>query len=136
MTSRARSKERVRSSRVSSGSRPSARVVDPTRSANRIETRRRSATGAPAIPAGWSDAAPVGAAAVAADADAPTGVPQFEQNLAPGIVGVPHAVHVAANAVPHSEQNLAPTRFSLPQTEHCTLGAPPTPDRADVSERT
>jgi hypothetical protein len=53
------------------------------------------------------------------------GVPQFEQNLAPGVVAVPHSAHVVANAVPQAEQNLAPTPFSLPQTEQCTLGAPP-----------
>ena len=45
MTSRAELEVPVSSSRTSSASRPSASVVKPTRSANRTETSRRSATG-------------------------------------------------------------------------------------------
>src|SRR3990172_7000079 len=60
MTSRARSKYRVRVSRTSSASRSSANGVKPTRSANRTLTRRRSAT-APAT-AGAKAGAPAGGA--------------------------------------------------------------------------
>src|ERR1700675_4740078 len=100
MTSRARLKYWVRSSRVSSGSRPSARVVKPTRSAKSTDTIRRSATGATgAAGAGGGGRGPatdVPAAAPASD------VPHSPQNLPVGGFAAPHAGHVTARLVPQA----------------------------------
>jgi hypothetical protein len=57
----------------------------------------------------------------AAAADAPNGVAQFEQNLAPAAAGVPQLGHVTANGDAHSWQNLAPTLFCVPQLEQITV---------------
>src|SRR5919109_4779205 len=99
-----------RSSRTSSASRDSESVVKPTRSANRTETSRRSATGAV-----W--AAPA-AAGVAAGPAAASGEPHSPQNFCPGGFAAPHEEQVAASAVPHSPQNFCVAGFSAPQFEH------------------
>src|SRR5438552_10746806 len=105
------SKYRVRSSRTSSASRDSESVVNPTRSANRIDTRRRSALGrsrgvAARIVAVTGAAAPAGLSA--------TGAPHSSQNLAPEATGWPLG-QTAASPAPQLLQNLASVRFSVPQ---------------------
>src|SRR5262249_14784412 len=112
------SKYRLRSPRTSSASRPSEYVVNPTRSANRMLTTRRSATGpgpfAPVV-AGLARGAGLGAAGAAALAPACSGVAHSEQNLAVGGLIVPQFGQPVASGVAHSEQNFAPTRFSVAQ---------------------
>src|SRR5580704_14683834 len=93
MSERLASKYRVSSSRTSSASRDSASVVNPTRSANRTDTSRRSATGADWVVAG--------SGAAAADT--------------PGL-GAP------ASAVPHSPQNFRPDGFCAEHREQIILG--------------
>ena len=78
--------------------------MKPTRSANRIETRRRSAVGASGLPA------------AAAAPGLRRSVPHSPQNLTPGAFDVPHDGHADARAVPHSPQNFLPGSFVVPQT--------------------
>jgi hypothetical protein len=92
MSERLASKYRVSSSRTSSASRDSASVVNPTRSANRTDTSRRSATGADWVVAG--------SGAAAADT--------------PGL-GAP------ASAVPHSPQNFWPDGLCAEHREQIIL---------------
>src|SRR4051812_19174868 len=97
-------KYRSRSSRTVSASRDSERVVKPTRSANRIDTRRRSAVGVPGSPgAGVAPALR-------------RSVPHSPQNLTPGALDVPHVGQAVASGVPHSPQNFLPGSFVVPQT--------------------
>src|SRR5207244_918488 len=81
------------------------------RSANRIETSRRSAVGCSrrdrAGRNGWA----------ARSAASAKGVPHSPQNFAAGLLGVPHAGQRRASAEPHSRQNLRPASFSVPHTE-------------------
>src|SRR3990170_4485340 len=83
-------------------------------SANRIVTRRRSATGAAVGPAGWAGV-PVTPGPPPARA-----VPHSLQNLAPGLLIAPQFGQPAARVAPHSLQNLAPGVFSVPQLEQIT----------------
>ena len=121
MTSLARSKYRASSSRTASGSRPSASAVNPTRSANRTETRRRSATGAARGPGSGTDGCPGVEAAAASVAGDDEGIvtasvfPHSPQNRTPGPLGVPQLGHGTARRVPHSPQNLRPTSLDAPQ---------------------
>ena len=121
--SRATWKYPSRNSRTRSGSSPSLRAVKPTRSANRIETRRRSVTAGSAaglLPCA-ADRAGVAMAPAAAVPTPPTaGVPHSEQNLAPGRLTAPQAGQLVAKRVPHSEQNLAPTALEVPQLGQVT----------------
>ena len=80
--------------RTSSGSAWSERDVNPARSANRIETTRRSSTGASSGPVSCR------------------GVPQFGQNRPPGGTSVPHTAQVAPSGAPHPAQNRASSLFS------------------------
>src|SRR5207245_2797481 len=91
------------SSRTSSASRVSESVVNPTRSANSTETRRRSDAGAATLVSAPSRGG------------APTGVPHSSQNSAPGRSLVPHVAHWPASGAPHWKQNLPSDRFSAPQ---------------------
>lgn len=91
--------------------------MNPTRSANRTDTRRRSATGSPACPA----AVPLDARAAAVTGApavlefAVSGDAHSEQNFALGGLAKPQVAQGPAKGVAHSLQNLAPARFSLPQ---------------------
>src|SRR6185503_1084380 len=123
ITSEARSKYRLRTSRTSSASFSSANGVKPTRSANRTLTRRRSATGLDPSGLDGDGLTPTGgsvadarAAGDAARTPACSGVAHSEQNLAVGGLTVPQVGQAEANPDPHSVQNFAPGRFSVPQT--------------------
>ena len=109
---------------MSSASRPSASVVKPTRSANRIETRRSSAIGAAlAVPAvrkaGWAVADGV----AAATAPTTSGVAHSPQNFEVEAFAAPQDGQTAANRVAHSPQNLRPASFSVPQLEQINQGS-------------
>jgi hypothetical protein len=84
--------------------------VKPTRSANRIETSRRSATDA-------GCAAPT-AVRVATGRSAASDEPHSPQNFCPGGFVAPHEEQIAASAVPHSPQKFCVAGFSAPQFEH------------------
>src|SRR5690349_19251141 len=100
-------------------------VVKPTRSTNMTETRRRSATGGWAEPAGdcvGSVAGGEGVGAVAARegvAQVPDcrSAPHSPQNLAPSTVAVPQFGHAAASREPQFRQNFWPGLASAPQME-------------------
>src|SRR6266542_1476921 len=103
------------SSRTSSASRDSESVVNPTRSANSTETRRRSAmadrgTGSARSRAGEAGAGPA----------PPSAAPHSPQTLCPGGFAEPQAEHVTCSGEPHSPQNFCPTGFSAPQLEQTT----------------
>src|SRR6266542_813120 len=91
--------------RTSSGSAWSERSVKPARSANRIETNRRSSVGS--------------AGGLEGDAELPggppTGEPQAEQNRAPWGRASPHAPQTSGRGEPHWRQNRAPVGASVPQ---------------------
>src|SRR5258705_13571513 len=107
-----------RSSRVSSASRPSDNVVNPTRSPNMMVVRRRSATRFGASDEAGSD---VGAAVPVSAA------PQSPQNFLPGSRAAPHAEQMAASGPPQSLQNFLPSGFSAAQEGHeiATCSTPP-----------
>ena len=92
---------------MSSASRPSDRVVNPTRSANRTDTSRRSATGA-------ADARALDSVVAADELRAAA---QLPQNFSPGSFDAPQDGHETASGAAHSEQNLRPLLFSVPQFE-------------------
>src|SRR5579875_3808992 len=102
MTVRQTSKYRERSSRTSSESLDSDRVVNPTRSAKRTETRRRSVC--------TTSAAATRAALRGRSGT--IGLPHSLQNLAAEGTGEPHEGQERERGAPHSEQNLLPSRFS------------------------
>src|SRR6266540_3682081 len=103
------SKYRDNNSRVASASRPSDAPVNPTRSANSTEIRRRSATGAAAAVR----------VATATDASATSsGAPQSPQKLFPGGFSAPHVGQLFARALPQSPQNRLAAGFSAPQFAH------------------
>src|ERR1035438_1361052 len=110
MSARQTSKYWVRSSRTSSASRLSERVVKPTRSANSTETIRRSVAG--------------GAAAEARSrgrlAPPSSPIPHSSQYLASGLAGVEQPGHTRAYGAPHSEQNLLSGRLWAPQLGQAT----------------
>jgi hypothetical protein len=89
---------------------PSANVVNPTRSAKRIETTRRSATEA------W----PRAATGDIAPALAGSGWAHSPQNFSPGSFRAPQDGQGSASGAAHSEQNFRPVRFSVPQFEQTT----------------
>src|SRR6266542_803567 len=110
MILRAVSKYRVSRSRTSSASRLSERLVNPTRSAKRTDTSRRSAAGAAE---GWGWAlGTTSDGAVAARGD-----PHSPQNFTVVGFGAPQFAQTRASGVPHSPQNLRPGSFSVPQAE-------------------
>ena len=111
MTSVARSKYVDRSSRTASGSRPSDRVVNPTRSANSTVTSRRSAIGASYA----TEAAEAGLMTAAPGVAPTSAVPHSPQNRALGWLAAPQLAQTAASFVPHSPQNLRPASFADPQ---------------------
>ena len=123
MTVRARSKYSDSSSRTTSASRPSAIVVNPTRSANSTVTKRRSATGA-SIPAGaLPTATPAsGRLAAAAASSLRRRVPHSPQKRAWGGLLLPQVGHAAASLDPHSWQNLRPASLTVPHAGHCIHG--------------
>ena len=120
ITSEARSKYRVRSSRTSSASRPSENVVNPTRSTNSTLTSRRSATGADTSPdVEYS----MGVSATPTRPSAGLGrrrVAQFVQNSALGGLTVPQVGQPGASGFPQCMQNRASVRFSVPHLEQVT----------------
>src|SRR3954447_15252921 len=87
-------------------------VVKPTRSANRTETRRRSATGTSVL-AGF---------AVVVAAAAPSCVPQSPQKRWPGGLTAPQLGHAASSEVPQLPQNRLPVGFSVPQLGQVNAG--------------
>src|SRR6266550_2706170 len=97
------SKYRVRSSRTSSESRCSDSVVNPTRSANRTDTWRRSEAGDP--PAAVAAIGVVSGATVPSDL---TGVPHFPQKRSSGSKGAPQFEQLFDRAAPQTEQKLLP----------------------------
>src|ERR1700736_1738388 len=120
MTLRAVSKYRVRTSRTSSGSRLSDRVVKPTRSAKSTDTTRRSVAGMTVSPT-----PPVSGPSARA-------APQSPQNFSPGWFAPPQAGHATASGAAHWAQNLRPGRFSAPQREQTNTATL----RKDWAERT
>lgn len=82
---------------MSSASREADRLVYPTRSTNRTETRRSSAAG------------------VGTCADAASGVPHSAQNFCPAVYGVPQLGHRTASGVPHSTQKRALSALTVEQ---------------------
>src|SRR5438874_13128169 len=109
MSRRDVSKYRESSSRTSAGSRDSEIVVNPTRSAKRTDTRRRSA-------AGLSTGADVRTGTVASSSAAP----HSPQNLSRASFGAPQEGHARARAVPHWPQNFLLGAFSNPHVGHLT----------------
>src|SRR5206468_1654218 len=107
------SKYRDSSSRTSSASRLSEREVNPTRSANSTDTRRRSAEGG----SRGGSRRPVPR----------SGVPHSPQNLTPGSLGEPQDGQATASGLPHSPQNFRPGEFTAPQLAQVTtsLSLPP-----------
>lgn len=85
---------------MSSASRVSDAVVNPTRSMKSTETTRRSATG-------------VGGLAGAGST--PSGEPHSPQNFVSGAFVLPQVGHAAASEEPHSPQNFRPGSFAAPQ---------------------
>ena len=129
MTSVASSKYRVSVSRTSSASRSAANGVNPTRSANRTETSRISATGASAGAAAadspFDAPGPATTAVPGAPGAAPwRPVPHSLQNRAVGAFVVPQLGHVPDSFIAQPLQNLAPLGFSVPQFEQITGVAP------------
>src|SRR6188472_2042479 len=120
MTSWQCSKYRDRSSRTASASRLSASVVNPTRSANRTVTRRRSETVA------GVRGTPVSLPVVAA-AEAGAGVPHTLQKRAPSISGVPHPVHPGVIDEPQLGQNRASAGAASPHLEQVIRDRVPNP---------
>ena len=95
--------------------------MKPTRSANRIETRRRSATGptgaAPLVEgAGVLAVEPLDVGSIA--------LPHSAQNLAPGSGTAPQLRQVAWKAWPHSGQKRAVAGAADPQLEHVIPSMP------------
>jgi hypothetical protein len=111
---------------VSSASRPSASVVKPTRSAKRIETSRRSATGA-LVEVAAEEIEDVELAledaALAAVTPATSGVAHSPQNFDVDEFVAPHDGQIAASALPHSPQNLRPASLVNPQLLQTTHGS-------------
>jgi hypothetical protein len=95
---RAVSKYRERSPRTSSASRDSDSGVNPTRSAKRTETRRRSTDGTGADPCTATS----------------SGAPHSPQKRSPGSFAAPQAGQATASGVPHWAQNFRPDRFACP----------------------
>src|SRR5438270_13991911 len=93
------SKYRPRNSRTSSASWASEKGVNPTRSANRTETRRRSAAGGEAG-MGWSRV-----------------VPHSPQKRAPGRLVAPQVGQGEVKGWPHVSQNLRADGLSAAQLE-------------------
>jgi hypothetical protein len=102
---------------VSSASRPSASVVNPTRSAKRIDTNLSSAV-AGSVWGGtaWSRAT-LGIAA-------PRAAPQSPQNRLPGSNGAPQVGQPVGREAPQSPQNRLPGGFSVPQLPQTTTRTP------------
>ena len=98
-----------------SGSRVADRDVNPTRSANRTVTTRRSVAGPPGSVAPLPSVV-AGAAAL----PAPRFVPQLPQNLAPGGLVAPH-VGQPPSAVPHSMQKRPSEGFGVPHFGQVTM---------------
>ncbi len=99
------------SARTSSASRDSDRVVKPTRSAKRTETRRRSVVGLALEPAP-ADGDALGVAAASAS---PSALPHSPQNLAPGVFAEPQVEQLTARRWPQFRQNFLPGSFSAAQ---------------------
>ena len=108
------------SSRVSSGSRTEESAVNPTRSVNRTDTSRRSATSA-GVPV---DAELERAAGGAGTTPATRGVPHSPQNRIVGALAVPHDGHAKLSWAPHPPQNLRPGSFSVPQLVQVMAASP------------
>jgi hypothetical protein len=89
--------------------------VKPTRSANRTETRRRSADGVGAA---------AGVAIAVGWATGLRGVPHSPQNLSRGAFGVPQFGQGLAKGLPHSPQNFRSGSFSVPHCGQTTIPLP------------
>ena len=99
----AASKYRERSSRTSSGSCASASGVKPTRSTNRTEQTRRSASGtelsADTVVVAWAAREPCGSPSLGVSR-----APQMRQKGFPSDNAAPHAAHVRPTGVPQFSQ--------------------------------
>ncbi len=91
--------------------------MNPTRSANRTVTSRRSVAGSTS----WAGGAGGGSAPAA------TGVPHSPQKRSSAVTGAPHAEQVEASETPHSRQNRLPAGFSVPQATQSTMRVYPDP---------
>ena len=98
---------------MSSGSRCSDNVVNPTRSRKSTDTSRRSmgAVG-PLVLASTSGIDPASATAKA--------LPHSPQNLPAAGFAAPHTGHTRASAEPHSMQNLRPASLTVPHASQFT----------------
>src|SRR5262249_28230406 len=101
--------------------RSSANGVNPTKSANRTLTTRRSAT-ASAAATGAAGTAAKGRGAVGAGGG--SGVAQVGQKFAPGRVLGPPFWQPPTSGDAHSSQNLAPATFCVPQLLQIKVGLP------------
>src|SRR5262249_24741536 len=97
---------------------------NPTRSANRTETSRRSVV--------CSDVTErAGGGGVPATGTAPAREdPHSPQNFIPGAFRVPHEGQATVRGRPHSPENLRRASFSNPQFEHVIV-CPDPPNRPD-----
>ena len=106
--------------------------MKPTRSANRIETSRRSADVADA-----TDVTPIAATAgtasslEAVEAPAPSGDAHSPQNESPGSYDAPQDGQVSARGAAHRTQNFRPGLLSAPQFEQLTPVLSPLPVSAN-----
>src|SRR3954447_5490473 len=119
MTVRAAAKYRDSSSRTSSGSRDSDSVVNPTRSPNRTDVTRRSATRGGALFCWGTEAA------MTTGGD----VPHSAQNFP--VTAAPQLTQEVACGIPHSGQNFAVSAVLLPHDEQDGTGYPLSPEPAD-----
>ena len=90
--------------------------MKPTRSANRIVTSRRSATGPVSGPDGPGRTVFAGRGVVPAT----SGVAHSPQKRMSASFGAPHEGHSSASGAAQPPQNLRPDRFSVPQFEQTT----------------
>src|SRR5207247_242573 len=108
-------------------SRDAESVVNPTRSAKRTETSRRSAA------AGWR-VGPVDTRSGRVRDGSVSDVPHSPQKRMEESFEVPHDGQISASGAPHVPQNLRPGGLSVPPLEHIT-GSPPESPPPDPERR-
>src|SRR4051812_11154931 len=96
---------------------PSASVVEPTTSAKRTDTRRRSRAAASDPDRSLPGVAAGVAGPVAGGAPGPIVAPHSPQKRSPASAAAPQTGHVGASATPHDRQNRPSARLSAPQLE-------------------
>src|ERR1700722_5212224 len=114
----ARSKYWVRSSRTLSGSRCSANGVNPTKSTNSTEQRRRSATTTIESSSEPEESRIDAPSYIGVDT---TFEPQFAQNGLPSMSSDPHDEQSWAMAAPQFAQNRLPSGVSPWHDRHCMM---------------